>query len=47
MRLAAKSGVTHDLTVPGDYAGFPAVPAHQWRKEIVELRRRAKRSGVK
>jgi len=25
VRIAAKAGVTHSLTVPGDYAGFPAL----------------------
>jgi len=40
VRIAAKAGVTHSLTVPGDYAGFPAVPAHLWRRRAA-----AQRSG--
>ena len=39
IRLAANSGVTKHLLEPGDYAGFPAQPAAQWRREVVTLRR--------
>mmetsp|Transcript_22478 Transcript_22478/g.31265 ORF Transcript_22478/g.31265 Transcript_22478/m.31265 type:complete len:339 (+) Transcript_22478:115-1131(+) len=40
VRVAAKSGVINDITAPGDYAGFPALPAREWRRQIVEARRR-------
>lgn len=39
VRIAAKSGVTHNITEPGDYAGFPAVPAKEWRKSMVGLQK--------
>ena len=39
IRIAAKSGVMSDIDAPGDYAGFPAVPAREWRKQMVTLRR--------
>lgn len=39
VRIAAKSGVTNSIKQPGDYAGFPAVEAHQWRKQLAVLRR--------
>ena len=38
VRLAAGSGVTKDITIPGDYAGFPAQPAADWRHEVVAVR---------
>ncbi|XVF27809.1 hypothetical protein REPUB_Repub14bG0140800 [Reevesia pubescens] len=34
VRLAANSCVTKDITEPGDYGGFPAVPIHVWRRQI-------------
>ncbi|KAG0591425.1 hypothetical protein M758_1G171900 [Ceratodon purpureus] len=39
VRIAAKSGVMSNIDKPGDYAGFPAVPAREWRKQMVVLRR--------
>lgn len=33
-RIAAKAGVTHSILKPGDYAGFPAVPAARWRRDV-------------
>jgi UDP-3-O-[3-hydroxymyristoyl] glucosamine N-acyltransferase LpxD len=39
VRIAAKSGVMSNIDTPGDYAGFPAVPAREWRKQMVVLRR--------
>lgn len=39
VRIAAKSGVMANIDTPGDYAGFPAVPAREWRKQMVSLRR--------
>ncbi|KAL8144350.1 hypothetical protein V2J09_017382 [Rumex salicifolius] len=38
VRLAANSCVTKDITVPGDYAGFPAVPVSQWRRQVAGQR---------
>ena len=38
VRLAAKAGVIKDITMPGDYAGFPAMPAQEWRKMQVRIR---------
>ncbi|OMO76729.1 hypothetical protein CCACVL1_15476 [Corchorus capsularis] len=34
VRLAANSCVTKNITEPGDYGGFPAVPIHVWRRQI-------------
>lgn len=39
VRIAAKSGVMSNIHVPGDYAGFPAIPAREWRRQVVVLRR--------
>lgn len=39
-RVAAKAGVTSDIHTPGDYAGFPAVPAGRWRRAVASRRRR-------
>jgi UDP-3-O-[3-hydroxymyristoyl] glucosamine N-acyltransferase len=41
VRIAAKAGVTADITRAGDYAGFPAMPAALWRRQIARLRRAA------
>jgi UDP-3-O-[3-hydroxymyristoyl] glucosamine N-acyltransferase len=38
-RIAAKAGVTADITQAGDYAGFPAMPAALWRRREALLRR--------
>lgn len=42
VRIAAKAGVTSNITVPGDYAGFPAVAAATWRRVQVQMRRATK-----
>lgn len=42
-RVAAQSGVTTNLTERGDYAGFPAVPARSWRRQIGTLSRISER----
>ena len=39
VRLAAFGGITKDIGVPGDYAGFPAQPAASWRREVARTRR--------
>jgi len=41
-RVAAKAGVSRDLAAGQDYAGFPAQPAAQWRREVATLRRLTK-----
>jgi len=38
VRLAARSGVTSDLEA-GDYGGFPAVPASDWRRQLAGVAR--------
>ena len=37
--IGALAGVTKSLKEPGEYMGFPAVPASQWRREIASVRR--------
>ena len=44
VRLAACSGVTKHITRPGDYAGLPARPIGEWRREVAHARRAARRS---
>lgn len=39
--VGAKGGVTKDLSKPGVYMGFPAVPAQEWRKKIASEKRLA------
>ncbi len=39
VRLGAKSGIHTNLEAPGDYVGAPAMPARQFWKEQVALRR--------
>jgi UDP-3-O-[3-hydroxymyristoyl] glucosamine N-acyltransferase len=39
VRIGAMAGVTKSLDEPGDYMGFPAIPAAQWRRQIVAARR--------
>jgi UDP-3-O-[3-hydroxymyristoyl] glucosamine N-acyltransferase len=36
VRVAAQSGVTGHLETRGDYAGFPAIPAAEWRRRFVK-----------
>ncbi|OVA11161.1 Bacterial transferase hexapeptide repeat [Macleaya cordata] len=38
VRLAANSCVTKDIREPGDYGGFPAVPIHEWRRQVATQR---------
>lgn len=44
VRLGGRSGVTTNLLEPGDYMGFPAVKASEWRRAQV-LQRKALRKG--
>ncbi len=37
--VGALAGVTKSLKEPGEYMGFPAVPAAQWRREVAGVRR--------
>jgi UDP-3-O-[3-hydroxymyristoyl] glucosamine N-acyltransferase len=39
VRLGGRAGVTTSLREPGDYLGFPAVRANDWRRMQVQLRR--------
>ena len=46
VRITACSGVTKDIpeTAEGtDFAGFPAQPAGQWRRQVAAARRRERR----
>jgi UDP-3-O-[3-hydroxymyristoyl] glucosamine N-acyltransferase len=45
VRVGGKSGVTNSLTSPGDYVGYPAIPASQWRRMIAHCNRLARRKG--
>lgn len=36
--IMAKSAVTHSLAEPGAYAGFPAIPVLEWRKNSIRFR---------
>ncbi|VFQ89565.1 unnamed protein product [Cuscuta campestris] len=42
VRLAANSCVTKDINEPGNYGGFPAVPIHEWRRQIAAQRQSPK-----
>ncbi|XP_024988374.1 probable UDP-3-O-acylglucosamine N-acyltransferase 2, mitochondrial [Cynara cardunculus var. scolymus] len=42
VRLAAASCVTKDINKPGDYGGFPAVPIHEWRRQVANRCRTSK-----
>ncbi len=37
--IGALAGVTKSIKIPGEYMGFPAVPANEWRREIASIRR--------
>ena len=37
--IGALAGVTKNLRESGEYMGFPAVPANQWRREVAGVRR--------
>ncbi|XAR53754.1 UDP-3-O-(3-hydroxymyristoyl)glucosamine N-acyltransferase [Bertholletia excelsa] len=39
VRLAANSCVTKSINEPGDYGGFPAVPIHEWRRQVASRNR--------
>lgn len=38
-KIGALAGVTKSLRESGEYMGFPAVPASQWRREVAAVRR--------
>ncbi len=38
-RIAAKSGIVNNIDSPGDYAGYPHVPANQWLRNSLLIRR--------
>jgi UDP-3-O-[3-hydroxymyristoyl] glucosamine N-acyltransferase len=37
VRIGGKSGVIASITEPGDYVGYPAIPAQEWRRQGVAL----------
>lgn len=37
--IGGLAGVTKSLAEPGEYMGFPAVPASEWRRQIASFRR--------
>jgi UDP-3-O-[3-hydroxymyristoyl] glucosamine N-acyltransferase len=41
VRVGGHAGVTSNLETKDDYSGFPAVPAHQWRRQSIMLARLA------
>ncbi|KAI9199063.1 hypothetical protein LWI28_026705 [Acer negundo] len=43
VRLAANCCVTKDITEPGDYGGFPAVPIREWRRQVANQFRISKK----
>ncbi|CAM8918297.1 unnamed protein product [Rhodiola kirilowii] len=46
VRLAANSSVTKSIESPGDYGGFPAVPIHEWRRQVA-MDRLAQKASTK
>ncbi|CAN4116653.1 unnamed protein product [Withania somnifera] len=42
VRLAANSCVTKNISEPGDYGGFPAIPIRDWRRQIAKDRQTLK-----
>ncbi|CAM6091768.1 unnamed protein product [Calypogeia fissa] len=46
VRIAAMSAVASNIIEPGDYAGFPAVPAKVWRQSVLNFRKLGKQSQV-
>lgn len=38
VQVAGNSCVIKDITEPGDYGGFPAVPIREWRRQTAKLR---------
>jgi UDP-3-O-[3-hydroxymyristoyl] glucosamine N-acyltransferase len=45
VRAGGNSGITTDLNEPGDYMGFPAIKAGQYRRLQVTLRRLSQRQS--
>ncbi|XP_062162752.1 probable UDP-3-O-acylglucosamine N-acyltransferase 2, mitochondrial [Alnus glutinosa] len=43
VQLAATSCVTKDIKESGDYCGFPAVPIHEWRRQVATQFRTSKK----
>lgn len=39
VRLGGRAGVTSNILEPGDYMGFPAIKAAEWRRTQVQLRK--------
>ena len=36
-RVAARSGVVRDIDTPGDYAGYPAMPADDFKQQVEKI----------
>ena len=46
--ILAKSGISNHIKETGtQYAGYPAIPVSQWRRQTVILRRMAQKNGAK
>ncbi len=43
VRVGGGSGVTTNISEPGDYMGYPAIPAHEWRRLQVSFRKTSRR----
>jgi UDP-3-O-[3-hydroxymyristoyl] glucosamine N-acyltransferase len=37
VRIGGHAGVISDLTTPGDYTGFPLMPAREWKREAQKI----------
>lgn len=47
VRVGGGSGVTTNLSEPGDYMGYPAIPAKEWRRLQVSFRQSTRRKPKK
>jgi UDP-3-O-[3-hydroxymyristoyl] glucosamine N-acyltransferase len=43
VRLGGRAGVTNSILEPGDYMGFPAIKAGEWRRQQAQIRRSVRR----
>jgi UDP-3-O-[3-hydroxymyristoyl] glucosamine N-acyltransferase len=43
VRLGGRAGVTNSILEPGDYMGFPAIKAAEWRRQQVQMRKIVRR----
>jgi UDP-3-O-[3-hydroxymyristoyl] glucosamine N-acyltransferase len=47
VRVGGGSGVTTNLSEPGDYMGYPAIPAQEWRRLQLSFRKTTRRKQKK